>query len=347
MSNPAPAGSAASAAAPLAAAPQTAAPVPAPAPSAPAIRLCDNCGASSVPGRYCGACGQRLEPPIHSLWHFLRVAAEDLTHADSRLWRTLIALLLQPGFLTREFLDGRRARYLPPVRLYLVLSVAFFLWASATRTNPQVVAITVPDHGAASAAVEPLTGEKPTGKKEFSVFSQALPGESPEQRATRICAGLTADYDGPWARQIVPAWRKSCPRIVIDNGRSLQAAFLHNLPRAMFLFLPLLAGVMMLLYWRPRHYYVEHLLLFVHNHAFVFLVVMLAWAAGALVPPAAAWIDRALALYVLWYVYRSMRVVYGQGRWLTSAKLVLLAFLYLVSGAMMLALTSVYSALTL
>ena len=45
------------------------------------------------------------------------------------------------------------------------------------------------------------------------------------------------------------------------------------MPRAMFMFLPLLAGVMMLIYWRPRHYYVEHLLLFVHNHAFVFLVV--------------------------------------------------------------------------
>ena len=41
----------------------------------------------------------------------------------------------------------------------------------------------------------------------------------------------------------------------------------------MFIFLPLLAGLMMLMYWRPRHYYVEHLLLFVHNHAFVFLVV--------------------------------------------------------------------------
>ena len=56
-----------------------------------------------------------------------QVATEDLTHADSRLWRTLAALLFKPGHLTREFLAGRRARYLPPVRLYLVLSVLFFL----------------------------------------------------------------------------------------------------------------------------------------------------------------------------------------------------------------------------
>ena len=58
------------------------------APSLPAPVLCDNCGAP-VAGRYCSACGQRLEPPVHSLWHFTRVATEDLTHADSRLWRTL------------------------------------------------------------------------------------------------------------------------------------------------------------------------------------------------------------------------------------------------------------------
>src|SRR6516164_3976428 len=93
---------------------------------------CDNCGAA-VAGRYCAACGQRREAPVHSLWHFSQVAAEDLTHADSRLWRTLGALLFRPGFLTREFLDGRRARYLPPVRLYLVLSVVFFLYASTVH----------------------------------------------------------------------------------------------------------------------------------------------------------------------------------------------------------------------
>jgi hypothetical protein len=59
----------------------------------PATVRCENCGAA-VAHRYCGACGQRLEPPVHSLWHFSRVAAEDLTHADSRLWRTLAA---RPG----------------------------------------------------------------------------------------------------------------------------------------------------------------------------------------------------------------------------------------------------------
>ena len=49
----------------------------------------------------------------------------------------------------------------------------------------------------------------------------------------------------------------------------------HNIPRAMFMFLPLLALVMKLLYWRPKRYYVEHLLFLIHNHAFVFLAATL------------------------------------------------------------------------
>src|SRR5207245_1863262 len=96
---------------------------------------CANCGAT-VTDKYCGRCGQRFEHKIHSVLHFTREATEDLTHADSRLWRTLFALLFKPGYLTREFLEGRRVRYLPPLRLYLVLSVLFFLVISTGQHEP-------------------------------------------------------------------------------------------------------------------------------------------------------------------------------------------------------------------
>jgi len=309
--------------------------------AAAGVIRCDNCGAA-VPGRYCGACGQRLEPPLHSLWHFLTVAAEDVTHADSRLWRTLAALLFKPGFLTREFLHGRRASYLPPVRLYLVLSVAFFLCATLRHSEPRVVEITT-DHGAPKAMhVMPLEEAADAADK---AAGGAKPGETVEQRNQRECALI--DYQGPWQARLTPAIRDACLKIRADKGRSLQEALYHNMPRALFLFLPLLAGAMMLLYWRPQHYYVEHLLLFVHNHAAVFLLVMLAWGLSALMPRVAGWVDFAVTLYIPWYVFRSMRVVYGQSRGLTLAKLVPLSFFYLVSGALMFTLTFLYSAFTL
>ena len=293
---------------------------------------CANCGAA-VSGRYCGECGQRLEAPVHSLWHFTQVAAEDLTHADSRLWRTFWALLFRPGYLTREFLAGRRVRYLPPVRLYLVLSVAFFVWASATGSGRDLLQIDDrPEPPAAAAA--PATA--PAG---------AAPNAAPGERARSECANM--EYNGPWEAQVAPRMKRVCERTVLDRGQSLKEALLHNLPRAMFAFLPLLAGAMKLLYWRPRHYYVEHLLLLVHNHAFVFLILPLAWLLGLVVPPAARWLHDLAWVYMAWYVYRSMRVAYGQGRWVTGGKLLLMSFVYLVCGALMVALTTVFSALTL
>ena len=59
-----------------------------------------------------------------------------ISHADSRLWRTLRALLFRPGYLSQQFLAGRRARYLSPFRLYFVLSVLFFLMVSITHIHP-------------------------------------------------------------------------------------------------------------------------------------------------------------------------------------------------------------------
>jgi hypothetical protein len=306
------------------------------APAGPAaVPRCDNCGAS-VPGRYCGSCGQRLEPPVHSLGHFARVAAEDLTHADSRLWRTLLALLVKPGVLTREFLAGRRAQYLPPIRLYLVVSVVFFLWAGVHSANDSKSIILVEPGTAPPAAAAPA-GEAPPGAQHMGVNVKG-------SASAEDCAGI--NYDGPGANWVQPLLRQGCEKAVKDRGRSLSEALMHNLPRAMFVFLPLLAAVMMLFYWRPRRYYVEHLLFLVHNHAFVFVFLMLTWALALPFPPAAPLIWTAASLYMIWYVFRAMRVAYGQGRGRTFAKMLAMSFVYLIFGALMLAITAVYSMVT-
>src|SRR5210317_289236 len=89
---------------------------------------CLNCG-TELRGQYCGSCGQRARGRLISLWELLQDAFGDLFEVDSRLWRTLIPLLIRPGKLTLDYLEGRRARYMPPFRMYLVLSVIFFVVA--------------------------------------------------------------------------------------------------------------------------------------------------------------------------------------------------------------------------
>ena len=294
-----------------------------------APQTCANCGAP-VPGKFCGRCGQRVQHEIHSVWHFTQEATEDLTHADSRLWSTMFALLFKPGFLTREFLDGRRMRYLPPLRLYLVLSVLFFV-SIAGHHNPH--AIVLKEHQG-KQAYELVS---PTDDPDLAV----KPGESPEERAERICKDT---YDGPANRFLQSFVAKGCRKSVLDNGHTIYEALLHNLPRAMFIFLPALAVVMKLMYWRPRRYYVEHLLFFVHNHAFAFLLFGLYVLLSRLLPAALeGWLSLIVWLYFPYYLFVSMRRVYGQGRFLTFVKYTALAFTYFIGAVVTLALTVSYS----
>jgi Protein of unknown function (DUF3667) len=291
---------------------------------------CDNCGAS-VAGKYCSNCGQRLEHKIHSVLHFTQEAAEDLTHADSRLWSTILALLFKPGFLTLEFLSGRRVRYLPPLRLYLVLSVLFFLVLGFSH-QPRIVSIKSRDNGTSSVEL--------VRPDEVEAFA-AKPGETPQQRLDRIC---NPDYDGPAPSFFLPLLKQGCRKFIADGGHAASEAFVHNLPRALFILLPALALVMKAMYWRQRHYYVEHLLFFLHNHAFGFLVFALLILTTRFVPPAIGkWLTVIVWLYVPYYLFVSMRRVYGQGRLLTFAKLAVLSITYLICAILTLAVTGAYS----
>ena len=273
-------------------------------PTQPTAQRCLNCGLP-LAGLYCSGCGQKNERQVHSIWHFVREATEGLTHADSRLWRTLWHLLARPGLVTQEFFAGRRARYLPPVRLYIVVSLLFFLLAGMFAESGSPIAFDAVEQDAA-----------------------ATPGETPAERAARLCQQIS--YQGPWAASIRPRLVAGCTKTVIDRGDSLRDEFLKNVPRALFILLPLLALAMKLLYLRPRRYFIEHLLFFIHNHSVVFLLFALLLIVGA-TPGLRALenpLELALVVYLGWYPYRAMRRFYGESRVRTLGKYAALGIVY-------------------
>lgn len=90
---------------------------------------CPNCS-TPLSRRYCPQCGQKIgdiNPTIHDLLHDV---AHEFLHVDSKIFRTVKLLLLKPGFLTREYVSGRRVRYVSPIRVYLVFSVIYFAAAA-------------------------------------------------------------------------------------------------------------------------------------------------------------------------------------------------------------------------
>jgi Protein of unknown function (DUF3667) len=87
---------------------------------------CLNCGAT-VQGKYCHVCGQENVEPKETFWHMVTHFFYDLTHFDSSFFHTIHHLILRPGFLSKEYMVGRRAGYLHPVRMYVFTSAIFFL----------------------------------------------------------------------------------------------------------------------------------------------------------------------------------------------------------------------------
>lgn len=93
-----------------------------------AARECLNCNRALPEGdRFCGHCGQEYRESGESLASFFQYFLSDYFTFDSKIGRSFVPLLLKPGFLTSEFLVGRRVRYIPPLRLYIFISIVFFL----------------------------------------------------------------------------------------------------------------------------------------------------------------------------------------------------------------------------
>src|SRR5580704_5644720 len=95
---------------------------------------CKNCDAVLL-GRFCANCSQAADVHVPTTKELVHELLEGITHSDSRLWRTLTTLGFKPGKLTQEFVAGRRVAYLPPFRLYLIVSIVFFLVASLMPMN--------------------------------------------------------------------------------------------------------------------------------------------------------------------------------------------------------------------
>ncbi len=321
---------------------------------------CLNCG-TRLRGQYCGNCGQRSRGRLISLWELISDAFGDLLEIDSRVWQTLIPLMVRPGRLTRDYLQGRRARYMPPFRMYLVLSVLFFVVAFFDpreelgllfEPEPET---TTEEADSAEEAVSAAEEEKRKFLEELSENGIVIGDDLPEDLdidgngfnitfdGDDVDSEAECDIDAAELEEL-PAWlgrrltlervTRICEQTRLDNGRQIIEKLLDNIPAALIVLLPLMAFVLKALYPLSKRYYVEHLLFFVHFHAFFFLILSLQilfarMAAMLAVPEAIAVITIVIgSIYVPVYLFVAMRRVYGQGRLVTFFKYIVLVVAY-------------------
>jgi len=361
---------------------------------------CLNCG-EVLRGQHCSHCGQRAKVRVLSLGTLLRDLFGDLTNFDSRIWRTLKPLAFSPGTLTVEFLRGRRTHYSPPFRMYLILSLAFFLLASVSATNPGDALdfdLNSDGNGGANVTLGPAGDNPPTPQGAPSTAAPALDPERqrlieqivkyvPAKDQERARRELSKDIGAMSPADIAPLQRladdpcgpdsinidlgasvegkaledkarAACRKIAAD-GKGFGRAVYENVPKMMFIFLPLIAMVMFVLYLGSGRYYVEHLLFFVHFHSFFFLAGMTilllenlaSWFVGTTAEQgfdfAQGILGVAIMIYVPYYLYRAMRRVYAQGRAVTLVKYSLLLVGYLLFMTLTLLGLLAYTALTM
>src|SRR5690606_1314813 len=310
-------------------------------------------------GQSCSACGQRAKSRLISIWELVRDAVGDLFELDSRLWRTLIPLVTRPGRLTHEYLMGRRARYMPPFRTYLLLSLVFFL-----------VAFFDP-HEQFGLLLDPAAAEaERTRAREEMLRDLEAEGITIGRRAGEAAEGGNAgsglnvhcsleDLENmelpAWLeRRLTPARLKEmCERVTADDGRSFARQLLDNIPASLFVLLPLMALVLKILYPLSKRYYAEHLLFVLHFHAFLFLIltldILFSRLLGVVRAPefVTSLAGFAVGIYVPVYLYKSLRRVYGQGRLVTVFKFILLTVTYLTGLLLVFLVVMLYTALSL
>ncbi len=311
---------------------------------------CQNCSAS-LAGQYCAACGQRDKHRIISLWELFRDLVGDLFEIDSRLWRTLRPLVFRPGRLTVEYLRGRRVHYTPPLRLYLVTSLVFFLIVSFDMGSFNNTFVIDSDEPVAAEDTGAISAETPPGDSDDA---DAPPIEEPDavaetsEEKSDPCLTLEISHES-----LRPTAEAICYKLMAEGGaRAFGRQLLDNVPGMMFFFLPAIALAMKLLYPLSRRYYVEHLLFFVHYHSFFFVLLtttLLINRLPSLVPGqgiATGLLNAAATIYVPVYLYRAMRRVYGQGRIVTALKFVLLNIAYFFGLLLTFSATALITALT-
>ncbi|PST82933.1 hypothetical protein C7T94_09890 [Pedobacter yulinensis] len=97
---------------------------------------CLNCG-DHIEKRYCSNCGQANLELKEPFWHFVSHSIGHYFHFDSKFFQTLVPLLTKPGQVTLDYIAGKRARYLPPVSMYIFVSIVYFLVVPHAKNQTQ------------------------------------------------------------------------------------------------------------------------------------------------------------------------------------------------------------------
>ena len=316
---------------------------------------CRNCG-TSVSDKFCPGCGQHTALHLPSAGEFLHEFIGHTVALEGKLLQTLAVLVARPGRLTADYIEGKCARYIQPLRLYLTLSLVFFaLLKICGIALPQ---LTLNEHAmgveySKVVNIKTAQGDYPTATLHATLHDDGYKDTGDHTVSGTVSSTWTAHDVFDSIRNVSPAWRRNVDDFLRQNDQHksemLNGGFMEYLPYMLIAAMPLFAAYLKLIYLGSGRQYGEHLLFALHSNGYAFLMasVIIILPGSALWCLLNAFMGGSYTLISAWdwlqllplacllaYLPLAMQRVYGGRRWVTAARSVLLLTVHLTVVAM-------------
>ena len=318
---------------------------------------CLNCNTplSIESDNFCPTCGQLNNTKKETAVGLVKELVEEFLHLDSKVIKSLVPLLFKPGFLTVDYINGKRARYFHPVRMFLIVTVIMFIVGGLT--SKQEESQTKNTSKANVATADSLLAE---GDSVYSFDTE-------KQTLEKIPESSINGSDISWAFGEVKIHKDTLQRFLNDgvvDPTALMDSFniektmfnsiffnqlvktqlagkdklidyyKHELPWLLFSLMPVFAFVLFLFYIRRKIYFVDHLIYAFHLHTATFVIIIIQDLLSLISPIDTGWIY----LYVPIYYFVSLKKVYHQSTRKTIFKGIGIGVFYFSLGAVAIAL---------
>lgn len=304
-------------------------------------RLCKNCS-NLLQANFCAFCGQPDKDVKRPVLALLKELMHVIFELDGRAYRTVFFLLTRPGYLSKEYVEGRRARYTPPLRLFLILSILLFFTlsfnsfidgldtsvtnAETSTSTQQTDENTSPSSAAPQTPVEPadanpgltVTADDGDIISDFEALEEFI--------STIVVPIISSETNDRLKSFLVSQTQTNYRRIREDPSEFIYGS-LEYITAFLLLMMPLMAMIQAILYIGSRRYYIEHFVLTLHNHTFLILTALLRLLLEAIeassilaISGPAGFLIIAINFWTVAYLFLSMRRFYGGGYLLTALK---------------------------
>jgi hypothetical protein len=239
----------------------------------------------------------------------------DIVNLDSRIFRSIPPFLFKPGFLTREYLAGKRKKYMSPFRLYILMSLLFFFLAQATskkitEAGDNWLQITT-DTSEAIIRDDSLAIELLRNDSIFKAEIDSAASSKSIRKAKRI-----------------NKLKEGAIEALLNKNAFLQN-FYRTISYVLFLLMPVFALLLKLLFVRRRVFYIEHLMFSINMHSFMLLVFSLMIILGQILKENSGYVAFMFIIIPVYFT-AGMKRFYRQVIWKIILKEMILAGMYFI-----------------